>query len=470
MDNNINIIVAFSSKNFGIGHNYKLAWSISEDLQRFKDLTTGSIVVMGRKTWTSLPEKCRPLKNRTNIIVTSKPLINYTTDDGDNVIFMTESELDNYIMLVSERQVFVIGGASLYKKYVGVAKRIYATLVDKDYECDTFFPIENFNNYELDEYSEERFSVQEDCKYRFVTYRLVDAIHGEYTYLRNMQDVIENGNIRTDRTGTGTRSVFGPQLKFNISKNFPLLTTKFVGFKSIIKELLFFLKGHTSSKILEQQGVQIWKPNTTREFLDKRGLTHYVEGDMGPMYGFNWRHFGAEYMGSDANHTDKGYDQLTLLVKGLKEDPFSRRHMITTFNPADVEKSVLAPCHGIITQFYVEAGDDGIKHLSCHTFQRSMDTFLGCPYNIASYAALVHIIAKMCDMLPKELIISTGDCHVYNNHIEQATLQLYRKPLPLCRLEVSETVKDKTFEEISVDDFTLVAYLHHPLIRAPMAV
>lgn len=454
----INIIVAFSSQNFGIGNKGSLPWNIAEDMARFYKLTKGSVVVMGRKTWDSIPEERRPLKDRVNVVVTSN-----TTLQDKGVLFVQEKDLDN--LLKNYNNVFIIGGRSLYAKYMGVAKRIFATLVDSNTECDTFFPLEGFHNYVIEEVSS--LNISNGISFRYVNY-VFNPVKNENVYLDLLSHIMQHGLEREDRTGTGTYSIFAPQMRFDITKSLPLLTTKFVGYKTILKELLFFLKGQTDSKLLEEQGVSIWKANTTREFLDNRGLTSYRVGDMGPMYGFNWRHFGEHYEGCDkAYHS--GYDQLSALIKGLKSDPYSRRHMITTFDPSAVERSVLAPCHGIVTQFYVTLDND-IKYLSCHVYCRSSDVFLGLPYNIASYAMLTYIIAKMCDMHPKELVISMGDCHIYKNHVEQVKQQMTMPPLPFPQFLVDDGVKDKTFDDLTLDDFQLIAYLHHPVIRAPMAV
>jgi dihydrofolate reductase/thymidylate synthase len=470
----INLVVTFS-KNMGIGFENKLPWNLPDDLEWFKQLTLNSIVVMGRKTWDSLPKNKRTLPNRTNVILTSSDRghENYVSDLGDRIMFVSETELDCFITAQpAESNVFIIGGAALYAKYMATADIIYATIIDKDFKCDVFFPTEGFDTFEIDSYSTSVLEADGNI-YRFITYKRITCglAHGEYVYLDILNKLLDTGVQREDRTRTGTISLFGPQLKFDVSKSFPLLTTKFVGFKSILKELIFFLRGETDSRILEAQGVHIWHANTTRAFLDSRGLPSYNEGDMGPMYGYNWRHFGAEYFGCSHNYKAKGFDQLTSLVDGLKNDPYSRRHIITTYNPADVDKSVLAPCHGIVTQFYVEDGSiNELKTLSCHTFQRSMDTFIGCPYNIASYAALLHIISKMCGMVPKYLLISTGDCHLYSTHMEQAKLQISRSPLPFPCIQVSDTLESKTFEDITIDDFTIIGYLSHPPIKAQMAI
>lgn len=487
----LHIIVCFTHKTFGIGKDGELPWNIKEDLKYFKTITDGSICVMGYNTYQSILKSKNmnntsvnnPLPNRTCIVITTdqnKNIVNITDDvlPHNEVIFMNIETFERWRIRVMHihkdigGDIFIIGGERLYKDYMVVAKTIYTTILEKEYECDTFYPIDKFHNYHIESYSERLYSKEEDCYFRHITYtkKPSNVFHDEFRYINLLDSIIFSyEGVRPDRTGIGTKSLFGKQLHFDISKSIPLITTKFVPWKMVLKELLWFMKGKTDSKLLEEQGVNIWRDNTSREFLDMRGLSHYKEGDIGPMYGFNWRYFNAEYKGCESDYKGQGYDQLQNLIDGLRNDPYSRRHMITTFNPSVIDQSVLAPCHGIVVQFFVEE-EDNKKHLSCHMYQRSCDSALGLVFNIASYAIFTNIIAKMCDMYPKELIISTGDTHIYVNHIQQVTQQLYRQPLPFPILEISDVVKNKKIEELSIDDFNIVGYLHHPSIQLPMAV
>jgi thymidylate synthase len=456
----INIIVAFSTKNFGIGYENKIPWNIPNDLVYFSKITKNSIVIMGYNTWKSLPMK--PLKNRLNVIITSQKI---NIKEG---IVVHPDDLDDYLKSIST-EVFIIGGEMLYKKYVGIADYIYSTHILKEFICDRFFPIDNFHQYEISEYSESFDSEDEKCNYRFVKYQKTNKLHGENVYLDHMRNILENGDVRDDRTGTGTKSIFGGQLRFDISKSIPILTTKFVPFQLTIKELLFFLRGETDSKILERQGVNIWAKNTNREFLDKRGLVNYREGDMGSLYGFVLTSIGAEYKGCHVDYTGQGINQLEKLVKGLKEDPFSRRHLTTTFCPLYVEQGVLYPCHSIISQFYVIEKNKQ-KYLSSHVYNRSADWFLGFPINILSHSILTYIIAKKCGYLPYELIISIGDGHIYNNLIEQSKIQLERHMLPFPKLILNDNIINKDFKDIELSDFEMIGYLSNPKITGDMAV
>lgn len=294
--------------------------------------------------------------------------------------------------------------------------------------------------------------------------------HGEQVYLELLHKILKEGKVRDDRTGTGTISTFGQQMRFDISNSIPVLTTKFVPWKSCIKELLWFLKGQTDVTLLQKQGVKIWDGNSTREFLDSRGLTHLPEWDIGPAYGFQWRHSGAQYKTCKDDYTGQGFDQINFIINELRTNPMSRRLYMTAWNPSFLDQMALPPCH-LSAQFYVEIDDAGDKHLSCQMYQRSVDTFLGCPWNIMSYAVLTYILAEMCDMKPKELIMCLGDTHIYSNHVLQVEEQLSRTPYPFPKLVLNKRLKTlESVDELTMDDFELVNYKYHPAIKATMAV
>ena len=261
-------------------------------------------------------------------------------------------------------------------------------------------------------------------------------------YLDLLQYILDNGVEKSDRTGTGTKSCFGYQMRFDLQQGFPLVTTKKLHLKSIIYELLWFLKGETNVAYLKEHGVSIWN-----EWANENG-------ELGPVYGKQWR----SWEGADG----KIVDQISDLIKQIKTNPDSRRLIVSAWNVADLPKMALMPCHTLF-QFYVADGK-----LSCQLYQRSADVFLGVPFNIASYALLTMMIAQVCDLEPGEFIHTFGDVHIYNNHIEQVNLQLSRKPLPLPTMKLNPSVKnifDFTFE-----DFTLENYQSHPAIKAPVAV
>jgi len=261
-------------------------------------------------------------------------------------------------------------------------------------------------------------------------------------YLDLLKDILENGTRKTDRTGTGTLSVFGRQLRFNLADGFPLVTTKRLHLRSIIYELLWFLKGDTNIKYLKDNGVTIWD-----EWAD-------ANGDLGPVYGSQWRSWPAP----DGRHID----QITQVLNQIKAKPDSRRHIVSAWNPAEVDSMALPPCHALF-QFYVADGK-----LSCQLYQRSCDTFLGLPFNIASYALLTHMVAQQTDLEPGEFIWTGGDTHLYLNHLEQTNLQLSREPYPLPKLVIKR--KPDSLFEYQFEDFEIVNYQFHPGIKAPIAV
>lgn len=463
-------IVVACNKKFGIGCNGGLPWSIRDDMRRFREITTkNKIVVMGRKTYESLPSQHRPLNDRINVVLTRHPELYSSTD---TVIFTDRAF--NTLNDLEKKGVgsvcSVIGGADIYKCFMQNAHRIHMTLVEMDIECDTFFPHQEcFEWYELVDHSDVMYDDREKCNFRYLTYEPRERRHGELAYIDLLKDIVKTGISKSDRTGTGTLSVFGRQVRFDIEKSFPLVTTKFVGYKSIIRELLWFLRGDTDATKLAKEGVHIWDKNTSREFLDKTGLHDYKEGDIGPMYGWIWRHVSAEYKGCDHDYSGEGIDQLENVIKLLKTDPFSRRIMMSTYNVSDAEKGCLYPCHGNIVQFNCDV-IEGKKYLSCHMYQRSCDVFLGFPYNIASYAVLSYIIAMKVDMIPKEIVISLGDTHIYNNLLSQTLEQIQRRPYPFPKLVVSPSVKEKSWEDINIKDFELVGYHHHLPIKGEMSV
>lgn len=262
------------------------------------------------------------------------------------------------------------------------------------------------------------------------------------SYLDLLQDVLDNGTEKTDRTGTGTFSVFGRQLRFDLSKGFPLVTTKKMHVKSIVHELLWFLKGDTNVRYLQENGVRIWN-----EWADENG-------ELGPVYGSQWRAWEAA--------DGRKIDQIAAVVDSIKRNPDSRRHIVSAWNVGEIDRMQLPPCH-FVFQFYVANG-----RLSCMLTMRSSDTFLGLPFNIAQYAMLTHMIAQQCGLEVGEFIYSGGDVHIYKDHIEQVKLQLTRKPYPLPQLVLKR--KPATIFDYVFEDFEIVGYECHPTIKATVSV
>lgn len=326
--------------------------------------------------------------------------------------------------------------------------------------------------------------------------------HEEHQYLRLIRSILETGEHRPDRTGTGTCSLFAPpQLRFSLSKRttsnptstssrtpvLPLLTTKRVFLRAVIAELLWFISGSTSSLPLSEAGVKIWDGNGSREYLDSVGLSHRAVGDLGPVYGFQWRHFGAEYIDAQTDYTGQGVDQIAEVVRKLKENPYDRRIILSAWNPADLKKMALPPCH-MFAQFYVSfpAGDrdDGGEEnedqnekekrkgtLSCQLYQRSCDMGLGVPFNIASYALLTHMLAHAADLHPGTLIHTMGDAHVYLDHIEALQEQLTREPVEFPELIIKRDDRGSgIMDGWKEEEFEIVGYKPHKGIKMKMSV
>jgi thymidylate synthase len=339
-------------------------------------------------------------------------------------------------------------------------------------------------------------------------HRASSTPHEEYQYLDLIRDILSRGEHRPDRTGTGTLSLFAPpQLRFSLSRPdpaspttaeripvLPLLTTKRVFLRAVTTELLWFVSGCTTSKPLSDAGIHIWDGNGSREFLDKLGFTEREQGDLGPVYGFQWRHFGAEYKDSRTDYTGRGVDQIQEIVRKLKTNPYDRRIILSAWNVADLSKMALPPCH-MFAQFYVSYPDaprgeaalqqlrtqnasDGITeqqkargHLSCVLYQRSCDMGLGVPFNIASYALLTHMLAYACDLVPGELIHTMGDAHVYLDHIDALKEQLLREPREFPTLNIKRDDRGSgEMDGWKVEELEVLGYKPHGGIKMKMSV
>ena len=422
------IVVSFSQKTFGL---------CPPQLDRC--LIYGKTVIMDYETFESFGST--PVMGCFNIVLVPSTHSSYS--DVHNLIFIKNiCEID---VLDQDEDVFILGGYQLYAYYMMHATTIYATIIEKEHDgCETF-PCRYFHKFIVSEANDRMWNITHNCFSRCIRYTAANAnAADEQGYLQVITNILVHGSSWPDRTGVGTLSLFGENLQFDIHNHVPFITTKTLAWRAVIHELLWFLRGSSDSKELESTGVNIWKGNTSRAFLDSRGLFNYHEGETGPLYGHALRHYGAPY-GSKA-----GYDQLESLVASIKSDPFSRRHVLTTYNPAVVDQCVLAPCHGIAIQFYVEEKDEDNFWLSCQVYCRSSDVFLGLPFNIASYATLTYLVAKKIGYHPKCLKMTLGDAHIYANHVTQAWTQVGRDPLPFPKLKVCDSVVEKDWEGLTV--------------------
>jgi len=484
------IVVSLNNHNL-IGENDKLLIHSKKDLKNFQQITTGksetkNIVIMGYKTWLSIPEGKRPLKDRMNIVLTKSHIVS----ESENVKSFKSLEKAFSWSSKGDGEIFVIGGTQIFNEcckseYIDNLSKLYVTRFDDNYHprnTTHSFPSQLFNdmklvkqsaiNHEicerphletpkgfLDEYLKEQTS--KSISFTFDIYQNKNEINEEeYQYLNLLKKVLEEG-LETESRNSKVFSLFGEKMVYDLSKGFPLLTTKRVGYKTVLRELLWFIGGATSNKELTDKKVHIWTPNSSREFLDSRGLD-YEEGDLGPVYGFQWRHFGAEYEDKDTDYRGKGVDQLQNVIDLIKNEPNSRRIILNSWNASDLDKMALPPCH-VMCQFNVDTKNN---KLDCQLYQRSGDMFLGVPFNIASYAFLTHIIGKITGYQVGRLIHILGDTHIYESHLDAVKEQIERVPYQFPELSISNELTD--INTIKEEYFTFQNYKYHDKISAPM--
>lgn len=458
-----NIIVAVDSGN-GIARNGEIPWNSREDMKFFRDITIGkrrNAVIMGRTTYESIPESHRPLEGRKCVVI-SRTWKQDAHPDISVYASLTEALAGLGSSMNAFDDVFIAGGEQLYNEairdYLYLCKRIYVTRFKTDYSCTQFFDFEAVKNLPQ---NSEPVKTRDYSRFTF----LPNESHDEYQYLQLLETVRDQGEPKPDRTGIGTKSVFGVRMKFDIRDRLPMITTKRVSFDLIAKELLFFISGKTDTRILEDQNVKIWQQNTSRQEIEKRGLK-YNEGDMGPGYGFQWRHWGAEYKGCDEDYSNQGIDQLAKLIENIRKDPHSRRHIISAWNVSQLDEMMLPPCH-LLAQFNVSSDR---KWLDCQLYQRSGDLFLGVPFNITSYALLTYMIAHVCQLRPRTLIHIIGDAHIYNNHGDQVKRQLSRTPRPFPKLSFRDATRIHEISDFDINSFIVSDYNSCATISATMAV
>ena len=514
-----NIIAAYDSKN-GIGLNGTIPWKITEDLKRFKEITTSvpndkyyefiNMVVMGRKTWDSLPNKFKPLPGRLNVIITHQSPETISHHDHELVRIISDfDQIYDYSNLNFSKgdhnqknkkihNVFIIGGGDLYKMAINspYCRMIYITEIYKDFGCDVHFPkIPVRTNKEFNVTHERLKDVEpyvqngefllydvseinttcDGLHYRFLTYyhpnrnfNLSQWINKEEkSYMDTMENILLNGIDRMDRTQTGTYFLPGICLKFDIKNHFPISTTKRMVLRWIFEELKLYITGKTDTKILQEQGITIWDGNTSREFLDKRGLKDYPDGDMGETYGFNFRHFGGQYKDCHTEYDSTvGYDQLANVIDLLNNDSTSRRIIINLWNPATQHKAALPSC----LFYYQFCVDPEKKELHCIIHLRSSDYFLANNWNTCTGTLLTYMLCNLdgIDLTPGTLTVMVSDAHIYKSHITQVCENLQREPYPFPILKVKEKKKDIT--EFTFKDFELIGYKSHGSLKAEMAI
>ena len=522
----------------GIGISGKIPWRFKEDFEHFKRNTTYSttgmvnIVLMGAKTWTSLPGV---LPGRKNVVI-SKSL----SHSGENKVpkevevFPSLEAFSKWYREVrkSYSKLFCIGGGVLFNSVLGSSlfkvANVIVTRIPGDYSCDAHFtlPLERFklksrNILESKDLSRSSHSAhsqpseasspselqEKKVTLTFEHYKrsknfCEQLIHGaqkewkeENQYLLLVHRILDHGSFRDTRNGK-TKGIFHFGFHFDLRRSFPLLTNRRIWFRAIFEEHQMFMRGQTNTKVLEEKGIGIWKGNTCEEFLKKKGLP-YKEGDMGPSYSFQFKHFGAEYKDCETDYKGKGYDQVEYCLDKLLKSPQDRDIMMTSFDPTKLKQSVGPPCHSIVVQYYVaiekedsstvrsvatkSEGKEGEttekkekRYLSIQMYQRSCDVLLGCPFNIASMALQCHLFCAVLnarcgpgiEYLPDRLYITLGDAHIYESHFESARTIVGRAPLPFPQLEV--LARKSKVEDFNIEDVKLVGYQHHPAMDIPM--
>jgi dihydrofolate reductase/thymidylate synthase len=564
-DGILNLVVAYSFPDQGIGNEGRLPWNIPEDMEHFRDITIPkeetqvNIIVMGRKTWESIPDRFKPLEKRFNVVLSNnkdycdQQNARYKKKDsgdtiegeewnnGSGVSFTTWDDLfekggyyaiqeqlklkvenvkgikplnaSGFLNSTLDIKYYIIGGGVIYNKALnsGNPVKIHATEVylaspgtgqsEIKPVFDTYFP--KFDATKISSISEFKLSkkcyksnIEMPIWYRFITYYNTPANdslqkmylpynlcfmadydkaykHPENDYLDLMRRIIETGQSTNDRTGVGTMSLFGEMLKYDLRDTFPITTTKRLPLRMVFEELMLYISGKTDNRILQEKDIHIWDGNTSREFLDKRGLTHYQEGDFGETYGFNMRHYGAEYMGCNMHYAIGawGYDQLAAAINLIKTDPYSRRIIIDLWNPATQHKAALPSC---LCKYQFNVNVER-RELNLAIYLRSSDYFLANNWNTCTGAFLVHMICNLdgINLTPGMLTVFIADAHIYKFHIEQVKRNLSRSPYAYPKLVYnggSNPNKKKNIMDFRWEDFELIGYRCHPGIKAEMAV
>ncbi|XAR61726.1 Dihydrofolate reductase [Bertholletia excelsa] len=494
----------------GIGKDEKLPWNLPSDLKFFKEITMTTsdhskknAVVMGRKTWETIPLEHRPLPGRINVVLTRSGSFDIANAENVLICRSIPSALKllagpPYCSLIEK--VFIIGGGQILRETLNApgCDAIHLTEIESSIECDTFIPPVDFSVFRP--WYSSSVQVENNIRFSFVTYvrvmksaaepvssssqvnctssldscklkvekftflpKMIFEKHGEYMYLRLVQDIISSGNQKDDSTGTSSLSKFGCQMRFNLRKCFPLFTTKFVFWQGVVEELLWSVSGSTNAKVLKEKDIKIMDvvyANTSRDYLDS--MSDWEEGDLGPTRGFQWRHFGARYTNMHADYTYQGFDQLLDVIDKIKNKREDRHIMLAAWNPSDLNSMVLPPCP-IFAQFYVAHGE-----LSCQIYQQSANMGLDVPFNIASYALLTCMIAHVCDLVPGDFIHVIGDAYVNRAHNRPLQEQPYRFPKPFPILKINPEKKD--IDSFAATDFELIGYDPHQRVEMEMAV
>lgn len=502
-DYKLNLIFNRNSQDIIGINNGLLTWT-RDDFLHFKEQTMNKIVVMGYNTFLSLPgdKSIVTLKDRLNVVITNNHydlLVDKVSLSDETLDILVYKSFDDFYEKLTNgnidetrfekylsEDVFIIGGAYLYNYIYNNFKvnAIYETVTNLNISINKYveegnkiiyFPTEiDLSKYEKiysNEYSGEitlnggnkSETKKINGNYTINIYQNKETVNfQELEYLNLIKYIYNNGCNKSSRNSEVISIFSPPQMRFDLRKGFPLLTTKRVAWKTVLRELLWFISGSTDNKILQNKNVHIWDGNSSREYLTSRGLNEYREGDLGPIYGFQWRHFGAFYNGCGYDYRGHGVDQLQNIIDLIKNDPNSRRIILNSWNARDIDKMALPPCH-VMVQFHVDVVEG---YLDAKLTQRSGDMFLGVPFNIASYAFLIHIIGNITGYKPRYFIHDIGDAHIYENHKDAIVKQIKRTTLDFPELRI--TRKLETIDDIDESYFEILNYRHHGTIKAEM--
>lgn len=483
-----NIIVCTDNNN-GIGKDNDIPWKLNKDLTYFKNITIGNItdlkynvVIMGNNTYNSIPLEFKPLKKRINMILSRSniPTNIKLLDDIEyiktNPIYFNDINcllvyLDKIKKYINE--CFIIGGSKIYDLFLDLklVNKIYLTQIkNKNYKCDTIF---NFISYQKQfNLIDNKEYIDLDKKTNIIciltNYEYIYINKEENKFIKTVNKIINKGVYNLDRSKVGTLSIFGKSFTYDIRNHrLPLFTHRKVFLRGIIEELLFFISGKTNTKILEDKKVNIWKGHTSREFLDSRELQHYKEGSYGPSYGFQLRHFNADFIDDNTDYNGKGFDQLEDVIYQIKNNPTSRRILFTYWNPSTLNKVPLPSCH-ILYQFHVNIDTN---ELSCSFYQRSNDYMLAGVYNICSASILVFMLCHLTGYKPGKIIHNIGNIHIYMNQIEVVKEIIENKPYNFPLLLIEDPKEEiKKIEDFTYEHFKLLFYNSHKKYNIEMSV
>lgn len=478
----LNLIYATSAYHC-IGNKNGLIWNIKDELEYFVKLTNqpNTVLILGRTTYNLIKHKLKNYNNNRSYLLFSNTITEIDNGDVYNNIYKCIHDIYN-LKKYQDKTFWVIGGKQIYELFEPYVETIYKSYIHLYHKIDIYSNNDYIYYRHNENYTELLSNISKKgydtitkqdyiIEYKVYVKKINNDInnicfHSEYIYLQILNKTLQ-AEKRMTRNGF-VYSYFGDQIRYDVSKSLPIITTKNMFIRGIIEELLFFIKGKTNTLLLEDKKVDIWKGNSSKEFLEKNNLP-YEQGDIGPMYGFQWRHYNAEYTNCNEDYSNKGFDQFEYVINEILSNENSRRIIMTTYHPLDAFKSALFPCHSLILQFYIDN-----SNISVHMYQRSADVFLGLPFNITSTSLLLYIICYECNRrcnvikyYPKDVIISFGDIHLYEEHRELALKQLKRKPLgnAICKIN---TNSNKSYEELEYEDFEIENYYCYDRMKTIM--